>query len=153
MSFKTKFCSLHIPHTKFGLNKNMPNYNRFHVNCYIEVHYSNILIYVLILQCFFFIGSKVFVHLTLFKLLQIGQIYLKFFFWLENLIKIHLKYHKKYFWGLFFYNFTKRGIFLYLSITALSKEWPINMQSTRHLQLFFMHTILSGSNEQILLTQ
>ena len=49
------------------------------------------------LQCVFFIGLKVFVHLIHLKLLQIGQIYLKFFVWLEHLIKIHLEYHKKYF--------------------------------------------------------
>ena len=40
-------------------------------------------------------GSKVFVHLTHLKLLHIGQTYLKFFVWLELLIKIHLGYHKK----------------------------------------------------------
>ena len=72
------------------------------------------------------------------KLLQNGQTYLKYFVCLEHLIKIHLKYHKKYFSGLFFYNFTRRGIYHYLSINALSKEWPINMQSTKHMQLFFI---------------
>ena len=39
--------------------------------------------------CFFFIELKVFVHFTYLKLLQIGQTYLKFFVWLEHLIKIH----------------------------------------------------------------
>ena len=33
---KTKFCSLHTPHTKFSLNKNMPHYNHFDVNCYLK---------------------------------------------------------------------------------------------------------------------
>ena len=33
------------PHTKFCLNKIMPNYNRFHVNCCPKVT-SNILFYV-----------------------------------------------------------------------------------------------------------
>ena len=46
---------------------------------------------------FFFIELKVFVHLTHLNLIQIGQTYLKFFVWLEHLIKIHLEYHKKYF--------------------------------------------------------
>ena len=41
--FKTKLFSLHTPHIKFSLNKNMPHYNRFHVNCYLNatyIHYS-----------------------------------------------------------------------------------------------------------------
>ena len=41
-------------------------------------------------------GSKVFVHLTNLKLLQIGKTYLKFFVLVEHLIKVHLEYHKKY---------------------------------------------------------
>ena len=36
MLFKLKKISLPSPHTKFGLNKNMSNYNRFHVNCYLK---------------------------------------------------------------------------------------------------------------------
>ena len=36
MLFKTKLCSLPTPHTKFCLNKNIPNYDRFHVNCYLK---------------------------------------------------------------------------------------------------------------------
>ena len=38
----------------------------------------------ILLQCVFFIGLHVFVHLTHLKLLQIGQTYLKFFVWLEK---------------------------------------------------------------------
>ena len=53
--------------------------------------------YVCTYSVFFFIELKVFVHLTHLKLLQIAQTYLKFFVWLEHLIKIHLEYHKKYF--------------------------------------------------------
>ena len=34
--YKTKFCFLSNPHKKISLNKNMPNYNRFHVNCYLK---------------------------------------------------------------------------------------------------------------------
>ena len=37
------------------------------------------------------------------------QTNLKFFTWLEHLIKIHLEYYKKYVRGLF-YNFTRRGV-------------------------------------------
>ena len=33
---KTKFCFLPTPHAKFCLNKDMPNYYRFHVNCYLK---------------------------------------------------------------------------------------------------------------------
>ena len=50
-----------------------------------------------LIQCVFFIELKVFVNLTHLKLLQIGQTYNKFFVWLEDLIKMHLEYHKKYF--------------------------------------------------------
>ena len=46
---------------------------------------------------FFFIGLKVFVHLAHLKLPQISQKYLKFFVWLEHLIKIRLVYYKKKF--------------------------------------------------------
>ena len=46
--FKTKFCSLPTPHTKFCLIKNMPNYNRFHVNCYLKAT-CNVLLKIYIL--------------------------------------------------------------------------------------------------------
>jgi hypothetical protein len=32
---QNKFCSLFTTHTKVCLNKNMPNYNYFHINCYL----------------------------------------------------------------------------------------------------------------------
>ena len=38
----------------------------------------------------------------------------------------------------FFYNFAKRGIFHYFCLNVLSKKWPINMQSTKALQLVFI---------------
>ena len=41
--FKTKCCFFPTPHTKFCLNKNVPN-NRFHVNCYLKAT-CNILFY------------------------------------------------------------------------------------------------------------
>ena len=66
------------------------NYNRIIENVVDQYH-------ILLYSVFFFIELKVFVHLSHLKLLQIGQTYLKFFVWLEHLIKIHLKYHKKYF--------------------------------------------------------
>ena len=44
--YSKQFCSLPTPYTKFSLNKNMPNYNRFHVNCYLKATY-NILLYIL----------------------------------------------------------------------------------------------------------
>ena len=69
---------------------------------------------------FFFMVSKVFVHLTLLKLPQVTQTYLKSFIWLENLIKIHLEYYEKYFLG-FCHHFTRSGIFHNLSINALIK--------------------------------
>ena len=59
--------------------------------------YTKYLNAIICMYSVFFIGLKVFVHLTHLKLLQIGQTYLKFFVWLEHLIKIHLEYHKKYF--------------------------------------------------------
>ena len=43
----------------------------------------------------FFMGTKVFVHLTHLKLPQISHTFLKIFIWLENLIKIHLEYYEK----------------------------------------------------------
>ena len=43
--FKTKLCSLPSPHAKFSLNKNMPNYNRFQINCYLKVTCNSIMYY------------------------------------------------------------------------------------------------------------
>ena len=36
ISYSKHICSLPTPHTKFCFNKNIPNYNRFHVNCYMK---------------------------------------------------------------------------------------------------------------------
>ena len=45
-----------------------------------------------IYSVFFFMRTKVFVHLTHLKFFQIGQTYLKFIARLEHLMKIHLEY-------------------------------------------------------------
>ena len=48
-----------------------------------------------IYSVFFFMESKVFLHLTQLKLPQINQTYLKIFVWLQHLIKIRLEYYEK----------------------------------------------------------
>ena len=48
----------------------------------------------------FFMVKKVFVHLTHLILSQISKTYFKIFVLLEHLIKLHLKYYKKYFLGI-----------------------------------------------------
>ena len=75
---------------------------------------------------FFFMCTKVFVHLTHLKLPQISQTYLKFIVWSENFIKIHLECYEKYFLGIF-HHFTKSGIFHNLSINVLSKNDLLNV--------------------------
>ena len=62
--------------------------------------------------------TKVIFHLIYLKSSQISHTYLKFFSWLENLIKIHLEYYEKYFLGIF-YHITRSGIFHNFSIKAL----------------------------------
>ena len=74
-----------------------------------------------IYSVFFFIVTKVFVYLTHLKLPQISQIYLKFYLWLEHLIRIHLEHYEKYFLGIF-HLFTRSGIFHNWSINAPSKK-------------------------------
>ena len=46
---------------------------------------------------FFFMCTKVFIHLTHLKLPQISKTYLKIFVWSGHLIKIHLELFEKYF--------------------------------------------------------
>ena len=80
--------------------------------------------------------TKVFVYLTLLKLPQISQTYLKIFVWLEHLIKIHLEYYKKNFLDIF-QNFTKRGIFHILSLIALSKNLLVYLISTNDMIIYY----------------
>ena len=70
---------------------------------------------------FFFMCTKVFVHLTHLKFPQISQTYLKFIVWSGNLIKIHFEYYEKYLLGIF-NHFTISGIFHNLGINVLSKK-------------------------------
>ena len=51
----------------------------------------------LITQCVFFMGTKVFVHLTLLELPQISQTYIKLLVWSEHFIKNYLEYFEKQF--------------------------------------------------------
>ena len=87
---------------------------------------------------FFFMCTKVFVHLTHLKLPQIGQTYLKFIVLSGHLIKIHLEYYEKYFLGIF-NHFTRSGIFHNLSIKALSKNDLLNVHvlSLKIMPFFF----------------
>ena len=70
---------------------------------------------------FFFMVTKVFVHLTHLKFPQISQTFLKFFVWLEHLIKIQLENYEEYILAIF-HHYTRSGKFHNLSINTLSKK-------------------------------